>query len=298
MSIVRQHPGTSGSDALAAGQAAGAVGSSPDGDGLTTPLDWNKFLITHRGSLTGGLADDLYAYDPAHGLMYRYANSDAAAGAFPATLPYANTSNALPVKNPATNTSAWPTDITQILAVGNPDGSSTSPTGLLAIENGTLYYYPGVPGNAPLAARIQLGTSAWGNMTLIAPGYEGPNAQLVLWARDNTSGSLYAYKFTMVSVSGTATPTLSAAGTVTPVAPEGGDATLITGVPALTKAAYPTIASAGDGIGSAAIYVVDTSGVIRALAANPHPASDASPLQGTLTQAGTIPSGVTVSQVS
>ncbi len=182
-----------------------------------------------------------------------------------------------------------------MLAVGNPDTSTSSPTGLLTIENGNLWYYPGNGGGA-LNSPAELGTG-WNSMTLIAPGYEGPQNQLVLWARDNTSGNLYSYQFSDDS----GTWTLSTTGTAATITPEGSDATQITlpaGVPALTAAAYPAIASAGDATGPAALYLLDANGNIWALTGNPNPTSAADPLQGTLTQVATTPSGTTVQQLS
>jgi hypothetical protein len=70
----------------------------------------------------------------------------------------------------------------------------------------------------------------------------------------------------------------------------------------LTKSAYPAIASAGDGNGDythPALYAVNTSGQIMALAISPSPATDASDLLSNQpVVAGTAPSGVTLQQIS
>ncbi len=292
------YPGMSGGDSLSAPQQASAAGGSPD-----SGSDWNDYLITHRGSLTGQSTDDLYAYNTKTGRMYEYTNADQTAGAFPGTLPYNDPGNTQPILKPTAaafgsgydGTSWSSADLTQMLAVGNPDTSTSSPTGLLTIENGNLWYYPGNGGGA-LNSPAELGTG-WNSMTLIAPGYEGPQNQLVLWARDNTSGNLYSYQFSDDS----GTWTLSTTGTAATITPEGSDATQITlpaGVPALTAAAYPAIASAGDATGPAALYLLDANGNIWALTGNPNPTSAADPLQGTLTQVATTPSGTTVQQLS
>jgi hypothetical protein len=307
------YPGISGGDTLAAPVQASDAGQSPDGGS-----DWNDYLITHRGSLTGADTDDLYAYNASSGILDEYTNADQTTTAFPATLPYncdqvetnltnqgCTASDVEPILKPGTaafgsgydGTSWSSADLTQILAVGNPDTSSTSPTGLLTVEDGNLWYYPGDGGGA-LADPTELGTG-WGNMTLIAPGYEGLQDQLQLWARDNTSGDLYSYQFT----DDDGTWTLSNSGTAATITPEDTSTgatqiTLPSGVPALTAASYPTIASAGDAAEPGALYLVDTSGNIWVIAGNPNPASAADALEGTLTQVGTAPSGTTIMTIS
>jgi hypothetical protein len=308
------YPGVKGGDTLESAFPASAADGSPD-----SSSDWNDYLITHRGALTGQATDELYAYNTTTGFFYECQNADQSAEDFPGTPPYGDCGGTEPITKPTSAFSgtgyvgtvgtscsgetAWScAGLTQILAVGDPDDSTASPTGLLTIENGNLWYYPGVAGGA-LGDPTELGTSttssSWNNMTLIAPGYEGPQNQLVLWARDNTTGDLYSYQFSEDS----GTWTLSNSGTATPIAPEDTSTgatqiTLPSGVPALNAADYPTIASAGDAVEPAALYVVDSSGNIWALAGNPDPTSAADPLQGSLTEVGSTPSGDTIQQIS
>ena len=162
------------------------------------------------------------------------------------------------------------------------------------MENDCLWYYPVDFGGA-LDPPTQLGTcgSNWQNMTLVAPGYAVPQHALRLWARDNTTGTLWSYLF----ANDGGTWTLSTSGTAATIAPENNSsATKITGVPVLTQAAYPAIASAGDGNQLPALYVADAQGSIWVLAANTDQANLAEPLSSSLS--GVVQSTVPISQLS
>jgi hypothetical protein len=155
---------------------------------------------------------------------------------------------------------------------------------LFAVDsNGRLWAFQGQFGNA-LANPIQLATSGWSGMTLVAPGQvEG---QLEIWTRNNSSGALNAYTITLNS---NGPPTLSAA-------------TSIPGI-TVTKAAYPVIASAGDNStgGPPNLYAIDTSGNVWAwpgTSGNASGSNPPSPLSTTLVKIGTIPNGTTITQLS
>jgi hypothetical protein len=303
------YPGQAGNTSLGAPVVASPAGDSPALNGYS-PLPWNDFTITHRGEDSGVFTDDLYAWPtiappvpPAtngvSGVLWRYANSDATGTLTGSN--YINPANETPVNDPGnsvTPSTTWQAaNPTQLLAVGNPLSSVTdSLPGLLTIEGGNLYYYQS-RGSGTLAPGIELGTG-WGNMTLIAPGMTGPQHQMELWARDNNTGNLYAYHFYQYN------GLLSLSSSAATIGPEGSGATQVTlpsGV-SLTKAAYPTIASAGDGNGDythPALYAVNTSGQIMALAISLSPATDASDLSSSQPSvAGTAPSGVTLKQIS
>ncbi len=55
-----------------------------------------------------------------------------------------------------------------MLAVGNPDGTSTAPTSLLTIEDGTVWYYPG-NGGGSLGDPTELGTGFSGHKRTVTP---------------------------------------------------------------------------------------------------------------------------------
>jgi hypothetical protein len=330
------YQGITGSDGL---QAAGAAGSGLTGNGPanmpsgTTPATkpWNNLLLTHRGSGIQAGTDDLYAYDPQSGQICQYDDSDSTAVPYgPGNPPpYPGIPNPIPVPATAQGTganfpctgSSWNScggGLTQILAIGDPAASAINPgtlllNGLLTIENnGQLWYYPGF-NSGSLGTPVQLGNTNWGNMTLIAPGYQGSPGQatgqqpgqMLLWARDNSTGALYSYAFTE---DGT-TWTLSQSGTAAPIDPEVNpqspqgviDVTPIT-LPStppqpLSEANYPFITSAGDGAGAASLYLVSTSGNIYVLQGNTDPPDNAHPFTGPLIQLS-VPANTTIKQFS
>jgi hypothetical protein len=84
---------------------------------------------------------------------------------------------------------------------------------------------------------VQLGSSGWGDVSIIAPG--DVDGTLTLWARDDSTGAIYSWPLTMDS---NGVPELGTASVGTPVTATSG--TVVSGV-TLTSAAYPTVISSG-----------------------------------------------------
>jgi len=313
------YPGESASDALASPESASSSSS------------WSNYLITHRGSSSARDTDDLFAYNTTTNDLYDLADGDTQTSQYSSTnLPYSGMGNPLPVPtdgyqveqgNLSSGNMACPDEnlwsecpITQMLAVSNPDGISESavnapPSGLFTIQDNDLWYYPTAGG--ALQPPDEVGDDSWAGMTLLSPGYEGTETspQLVLWARNNSTGALYAYTCTpetddngntYCSLDGATENLISATGS------SATELTLPKNVPALTEGSFPSITTAGDGAEPATLYVTESNGDIYALQGNPNPpASDIThgietqPFQGSLTQVGTLPSGVTaLNQIS
>jgi hypothetical protein len=165
---------------------------SPDG------LGWNTFGITHRGSLSGENVDDVFAHKGAN--LYLYLNDSSTT-----SMQYTNpTNDAAPLIKPSCAATAdnannctgydaadW-SQVSSLLAVGDVYAGVPGDHGLpdlLTVENGQLWLYQSVYGNA-LTNPVSLGTG-WANMTLIAPGTVG--GVPTLWARDTSTGDLYSY---------------------------------------------------------------------------------------------------------
>ena len=131
---------------------AGAKASSPDGTA------WNTFQITHRGSMIQQTVDDVFAHKASN--LYIYLNNPLQPGAAPQ---YNSTANLTTVAtHPACSTSVqsgncsgyttgnW-SDVSQILAPGDAwtgSGSDNHLTSLITVENGQLWLYQGLFGNA------------------------------------------------------------------------------------------------------------------------------------------------------
>lgn len=253
------YPG--GTDPSLTPVTAGTAATSPQGT-AQNPVGWNQFKITHRGSWTPSQSvDDLFALKGAD--LYRYVQNTQT-GAAPQfenqsdltlmnlpSCPAAGTPGADP--DNTANCTGYPaswTGFSQILAPGDawagaPAGLGTAnDTGfpsMLAVDsaNGSLWLFQGASGGQ-FQDPIQLGSSGWGSMTIIAPGTV--NGQNTLWARDNTTGSLYSYPFIVDPASDI--PTLNTAHPGTPVPAEGTGTTgtQITGI-SLPQSAYPTLTS-------------------------------------------------------
>ena len=230
---------------------------SPGGQGAA----WSQYLVTHRGSFTNQGMDDLWAYDTVGHGLYLYKNFG--------TNAFENTGNVTRitkanVASDAYNTSPtspdnsstacattktgactaydntdWST-VTQLLAVGDfysgdPVSSyDNGVSGLLTVEGGSLWYYQGQTSQFYLGTAVQLGSSGWGNVTLLAPGTVA--GKPTLWARDNATGTIYQYTITFDS---NGYP-------VNLGTPSNGTALSIPGGTALTQTAYPAITSPGD----------------------------------------------------
>ena len=247
--------------------------NSPDGLGTS----WSRFLVTHRGSFTNQGVDDLWTFDTANHGLYLYKNVG--------SNPFQNTGNVVPITkadvvsdavnisptNPDNSSTAcattstgscatydnadWST-VTQVLAAGdfyagtpvaNDDNGAP---GMLTVEGGSLWYYQGQTSQFYLGTVIQLGTSGWNGVTLLAPGTVG--GRPVLWARDNTTGAILQYAITF-----------DASGfPVNLGTPSSGTALTIPGGAAFPKSLYPAAISPGDlrGSGFPDLVVTTTGG--------------------------------------
>ena len=277
-------------------------------------VGWNNYQITHRGSFSQYQVDDVFALRGAN--LYRYLNNTKTG----TTPQFENTANVRPVNWPPcpqplmegdpdnpNNCSGYPSgwaQISQIVAPGdawtgaNPYNASTfgntgitqddlDPSLLAVSKTGQLWLFQG-NGGGQLQDPVQLGSSGWNNMTVVAPG--SVNGTGVLWARDNSTGTLYSYPFVLSSND---VPTMNPATPSSPIPAEGTGTTgaPISGAPTLTKAAYPTLTAAlplatGSGGCSTSnpgyycpgLYAEDTSGNIWYYPGQP---VSGSPISGT-----------------
>jgi Concanavalin A-like lectin/glucanases superfamily len=257
---------------------AGTKATSPDGTG------WNTFQIAHRGSMSQGSVDDLFAHKGAS--MYLYGNSGGTAPQF------ASTANLSPITKPGcaatpdntSNCATYPAGnwsaVTQIVAPGDLYRGSSTDNGLpslLTVENDQLWAYQGGFGDS-LQNPVLLGGSGWKKMTLVAPGTVA--GQLGLWARDTATGALYRYPLKL-NASGLPASLGPATGT-------GSTGTLIGNV-TLPAGTYPTLASPGDltGNGFPGLYAEDTSGNLWYYPGQ-STSGGASPLAGTRQLVGAV----------
>lgn len=97
--------------------------------------------------------------------------------------------------------------------------------GLLTVENGNLWYYQGQGTLDYIGTAVELAASGWNNSTVLSP--VTVNGQLVLWARNNTTGALNQYP---VDYDANGYPYL---GTPTQLT--------VPGNPPLTSATYPAL---------------------------------------------------------
>jgi hypothetical protein len=259
------YPG--GSDPSVAPGVAGTPATSPAGDGTA----WSTFQITHRGSMSQGNVDDLFAHKGAN--LYLYQNNQADPGVAPQ---FGNLGDVYQISKPpacavtASNagncagydSTDW-SETTQILSPGDVYG--TGLPDLLTVEDGQLWLYEGEYGDSvdtPLLLGSSGGSTNWSAMTIIAPGEV--NGVLTLWARDNSTGVIYSWPLRLDS---NGVPELGTASVGAPVTATSG--TVVGGV-TLTSAAYPFAASSGPLTGGTCgpsdltacpgIYAEDTSG--------------------------------------
>jgi len=256
------YPG--GSDPAVTPEVAGTPATSPDRS------QWNTFQITHRGSMSEGSVDDLFALKGAS--LFLYLNNLADPGAAPQ---FGNTADVNPIAKPSCAATAsnagnctgydsanW-SETTQILAPGDVYG--TGLPDLLAVEDGQLWLYEGEFGDyvdTPVLLGSGGGTTNWSATTIIAPGEV--NGVLTLWARDDSTGVIYSWPLTLDS---NGVPKLGSGSVGAPVTATSG--TVVGGV-TLTSTAYPFAVSSGPLTGGACgagdptacpgIYAEDTSG--------------------------------------
>ncbi|MFE0464736.1 ricin-type beta-trefoil lectin domain protein [Kitasatospora sp. NPDC058965] len=167
-----------GKDMAAAPLIASAANQSPDGTG------WNNYLVTHRGSQTQSILDDIFAYQKQTKQLYLYrndgtvsatSNGPGVAGRFTLTQDVMVINKPTGCANVATG-SGCPTDwsgLTQMVAPGaNALGKNMAD--LITVENNQLWYYPGsARGGAYLGRPYLIGSGDWSGTTLIAPGSVG-----------------------------------------------------------------------------------------------------------------------------
>ncbi|MEV4612878.1 ricin-type beta-trefoil lectin domain protein [Kitasatospora sp. NPDC049258] len=206
---------------------------------------WDRVQITHRGALTAlADVDYLIAHGPGDPAVYEYANNGSGVftaatsiGAVPHDCRDASGA-ALPGGCPAgfTDTNFTWTKVTQIVAVGTPEGEDTAHgvtrTSLVAVVDRKLWlFHSGGKDNLDGTARL-LSSADWSNYDLMNPGPAGGTQQPSLWARNQADGTVHTYPIT-----GGATPDYSgladpAAGTVSGIN--------------LPYATYPMVGSSGD----------------------------------------------------
>jgi hypothetical protein len=273
-----------GADPAIAPQTAGTPATSPDG------TSWSTFQITHRGSMSQGSVDDLFVHKGAN--LWLYQNNPANPGAAPQFRDTSSLSGITPKPSCAATASDagncaqydaadW-SDVSQILAPGDAYGSVPSDNGLpslLTVENDQLWLYQGEFGGQ-LGSPVLLGSSGWSGMTLIAPGEVG--GQLTVWARDNSTGTLYSWPLTLDS---NGVPELGTAAVGEPVAATSGS--VVSGL-SLPSASYPFVVSSGALTGGscgtvatacAGLYAEDTAGNLWYIPGEPV-TGGASPLSG------------------
>ncbi|MBB4944793.1 hypothetical protein F4556_000328 [Kitasatospora gansuensis] len=223
--------------------------------------DWNTVQVTHRGSLRGQVpVDDLIAHPANSANLYLYLNDGRGVYTSGSTI-VAKPSTCQDAKGVATTCPAnWGpnfSNVTQILALGTPEGEALSTDGtttltktsLLAVVNKQLWLFHSGSSNVKLldgTARLLSSQVDWDSYDLIGPGLAGGTAQPTVWARNRTDGTVHAYQ-----VKGGVTPDYSAFATA-------GD-TIKTGI---STAAYPTVGSSGDlnGDGSADLWTLGSDG--------------------------------------
>ncbi|MER7673139.1 ricin-type beta-trefoil lectin domain protein [Kitasatospora sp. NPDC096128] len=242
---------------------------SPDHD------SWANYRITHRGSLRGGTGiDDLIAHKDGNASLYYYqnpGNNTGVAGTFDASSMVGK-----PACDPKVtdctgyNAADWSTTL-QIAASGDPTTSKLDPnkkfankTGLFTVESspdgtGALWFYPAV-GTVLLGSPTKLAATGWKGWDLIAPGDWTGQGRPGLWTRNQSTGELRGYTFTLGTVSvsdpfgGAITfPTFAAIATDTKIG---------TGI---TSAMWPVIGSDGDltGTGAPTLWGMTQGGIIQ-----------------------------------
>lgn len=283
------YPG--GGDPAVAPPVAGTPAASPDGS------SWSTFQVTHRGSMSEGGVDDLFAHKGAS--LFLYANNPASPGAAPQ---FGTTASVDPIAKPpcaATVSNAancagydaadW-SQATQILAPGDVYGSGLPD--LLAVEDGQLWLYEGEFGDSvdtPVLLGSSGGATNWSAMTIIAPG--PVNGVPSLWARDDSTGVIYSWP---LRLDANGVPALGPAGASAPVTATSG--TVVSGV-TLSAAGYPFAVSSGPLTGGACaaadltacpgLYAQDPAGNIWYYQGQPA-SGGASPLSGTRVLVGNV----------
>ncbi|WP_143676653.1 FG-GAP-like repeat-containing protein [Streptomyces sp. TLI_146] len=161
---------------------------------LPTAATWAGAILAHRGSQHGGqTVDDLFAYK--EGELYLYLNPTN--GDF--TKAQLVTVTRPGCASDATKCQGYNADwqrVTQVITPGDVDGDGRND--LITVEKGMLWLFEGL-GNGRFRDSVQIGAGGWQSMTVLAPGDIGAAGGAArdglpdLWARDTTTGALYAY---------------------------------------------------------------------------------------------------------
>jgi hypothetical protein len=179
-------------------------------NGPNTDSTWTGALIAHRStpqrSATGTKTDDLWALGTNHQLYLYGDNINTPEGTAGHGNQYYSKDSRGTVARPActTNTttcalyaSGW-SAVKQLIAPGDMNGDGIPD--LITAETGNLlWYFPGLdPGH--FGAPQLLGNGGWDTFTVIAPGNTaGDGGHATLWARDDSTGTLYSYANTVTS---------------------------------------------------------------------------------------------------
>ncbi|MFC1409728.1 ricin-type beta-trefoil lectin domain protein [Streptacidiphilus sp. N1-12] len=172
---------------------------------------WNNYWLAHRGSLVGGAVDDLFAFNHATGHLYAVLNDFAPTGTatfsgnqapidFSNSKPPCATTDTTRCSTGTAGAQYDQTDFANVKQIAAPgDVYNTGTPTLLTAETipGTsiqhLWLFNTKTGPA-LLNPVLLGTGDWSHFTLITPGTVGTKP--ALWARDNTTGTLYSFDLT------------------------------------------------------------------------------------------------------
>ncbi|MET9675853.1 ricin-type beta-trefoil lectin domain protein [Streptomyces sp. NPDC006482] len=270
-------------------QPSGTASTALQAPEVSTGRTWKDYRVSHRGALDPGLnVDNLFVHrEPTTigGLggqdLFVYDNDLADAGRFtlgakdnipkPACdTAYANCDG----YNSSVDTWQYTSQITPTGSARTsrtPSRKVTDATGLLAVEAGKLWYYPGKTANTLAAPTLVSGTLDWDNKDLMVPGNTldlgtstSADTAPALWVRDRTSGDIFQYR-------------LSTADRTDEL---GRTYTVFNGVTAqptsrigygITGADYPRVGSDGDVTddGVPDFWALDTGGTLHAWAGKP-----------------------------
>lgn len=186
---------------------------------------WTAYQFSHNGSFTQGGTDDLWVLNTSNHQLYLYKNGGGSTNNFnttanvtgPITKAEVTTDeyNTSPAGDSSETTACFPTatfpnacnsgvydntdwdETSQLIASPDLYANTTTPSldshmpGLLTVENGNLWYYQGQGSLNYIGTAIQLGSGGWNGYTVMSPVTVDGN--LVLWARNNTTGAISQY---------------------------------------------------------------------------------------------------------
>ncbi|MFF4005746.1 hypothetical protein [Streptomyces sp. NPDC001717] len=176
--------------------------AAPGGSG-----SWAGVQYTHRGSLTGGRVDDLFAHTPGGLSLYLFRNSGSGAFTDQGPMILDKPEECLNTAGETIDCAAhglgsdW-TKVTQIAAYGSPTGDTAVDgvlprTSLLFVENGRLWLAKrGGGGLQSFATLISGNDTRWTGYELLTPGSAQGTDFPTLWARSTTDGGIRAFSIT------------------------------------------------------------------------------------------------------